>query len=53
MIDYLPVILLLNPVDLHGIGLINEIEQGGERIAEADAATAPVTDVVHAFEFLV
>ena len=47
VIDDLPVVRLRDPVHLHGRGLVDQIEQGGESMAEVEAAAAAVADVVH------
>ncbi len=52
LVDHLVVVILCDTVDLHGLALINEIEQRGERIAQADAAPAPMTDVVHTLQLV-
>jgi hypothetical protein len=49
LIDYFPVIFFVDAVDFHGRAFINEVEQGGERAAQADTATATVADVKNSF----
>jgi hypothetical protein len=51
MVHDLPVVLLGNTVHLHGVGLIHKVEQGRKGVAEADTASAAMTDVVDAFQF--
>ena len=53
MVDYFPEILFIDAVDLHGVGFVDQVEQGGESVAQADAATASVTDVVDALELII
>ena len=52
VIDYFPVILLGDPIDFHGLGFINQIEQCRKGIAQADAATATVANIVNPLELL-
>jgi hypothetical protein len=52
VIHDLPVVLFGDAVHLHGIGFVDQIEQGGKGLAEADAATAAMADVVDPFQFL-
>lgn len=51
MIDDVPVNLFRYAVDLHRIGLVDRIEQGGKRIAQIETASTAVADVEHALEF--
>ena len=47
----LRVVGLVDAVDLHGRRRVDQVEQGGEGVAQADAAAAAVADVEHAFQF--
>jgi hypothetical protein len=51
VIDDLPVILFGNAINFHGIGFVDQVEQGREGAAETDATAAAVADIEHAFEF--
>src|SRR5690606_1661825 len=52
LVDDLPVVLAGDAIDLHRLALVHEIEQGRERVAEADAAAAAVADVEHPLHFV-
>jgi len=52
MIDDIPVNLFGNAVDFHRLRLIDRVEQGRERIAKIEAATAAVTDIEDTFKLL-
>jgi hypothetical protein len=52
VIDDLPVDLLGNAIDLHGLRLVNRVEQGGKRIAEIEAATAAMANVEDTLKLL-
>ena len=51
MVHDLPVILLVDAVDLHGLGFVDQVEQGRKSIAQAHAAAAAMADIENAFEF--
>jgi hypothetical protein len=53
LVNDLDVIRLVDPVHLHGVGLVYQVEQGRERIAQADAAAAPVANIVDSLQLLV
>jgi hypothetical protein len=53
VVDHLPVVVLGDAVDLHRFGLVHQIEQRREGLAEADAAATAVTDVEDALQLLV
>jgi len=40
-------------VHLHGGGFVDQVEQGGEAVAETDAAAAAVADVIHPLQFCI
>ena len=46
----LAVVRLVDAVDLHGFGFVDQIEQGRKGVTQAEAAPAAVADVEHAFE---
>ena len=48
LIHHFAVVGLVDAVDLEGVGSVDEVEQGGERRTEIDAAPAPVADVENA-----
>ena len=48
LLGHLAVVRLIYPIHFHGVGLINEVKQRGEGVAETDATSAPVTDIKHA-----
>ena len=52
VVDYLPVVLFLYPVNLEGIRFIHQIEQGGKRLAQAHTATTTVAEIKDPFQFL-
>ena len=49
----LPVVLLVHAVELAGLRLVDQIEQGGKRVAQIEAAAAAVADVEDPLELLV
>ena len=49
----LVVICLVDTVHLHGLRLIDQVEQGGKRLTETDAPTAAVTDVIDSLKLFV
>ena len=49
----IPVSLLVDGVELAGGRFVDGVEQGGERVAEREAAAAAVADVEHALQFFV
>ena len=53
LIHDLGVVGPIDTVDLEGLGFINQVKQGREGVAETDAATTAVTDVVHPLEFVI
>ena len=46
MIDHFPVVLPGHAIDFHGLGLIDQVEQGGEGVAQAHAAATAVADII-------
>jgi hypothetical protein len=50
LVDDLPVILFGHAVHLHGVRLVDQIEQHREALAETDATATAVTDVEHALQ---
>jgi hypothetical protein len=52
LVDHVPVILLRHPVHFAGRSVVDQVEQGRERPAQADAAPAAVADVEDAFHLL-
>jgi hypothetical protein len=52
VVDHLPVIGFGDAIDFHRRGFIDQIEQCGKRLAQADAAAATVADVEHPLHFL-
>jgi hypothetical protein len=53
LVDDLDVVALGNRIELAGLALVDEVEQRGERAAEADAAPAAVADLEDPPELLV
>ena len=53
LVHDLAVVLLRHAVHFHGLGLIHEIEEHGEGLAEADATAAGVADVKNPLKLLV
>ena len=51
MLDHLHVVGLVDAIDLHGLGFVDQVEQSRKGIAQADATTATVADVIDPFEF--
>ncbi len=52
LVDDLRVVLLGHAVHFHRLGTVDEVEQRRERLAQADAPPAAVTDVEDALQFL-
>src|SRR5690606_24123840 len=52
LLDDLAVVGLVNAVDFHGGTFVHQVEQGGEGLAQADAAAAAVAQVEDALELL-
>ncbi|MDX1711061.1 MAG: DUF3483 domain-containing protein [Rhodovibrionaceae bacterium] len=52
-VDHLLEILGVDGVELHGLGLVDQVEEGREGIAEIEAAAAAVTDVEDPAQLLV
>jgi hypothetical protein len=52
VINDLPVNLLVDAIDLAGRRLIHRIEQGGERLAQAEAPATAVTNIEYARQLL-
>jgi hypothetical protein len=52
VIDDLPVVFPGNTVHFHGVGFIDQVEQGRKGVTEADTASAAMTDVVDTFQFI-
>ena len=52
MIDDLPVIFFGYAIHFHALGIIDEIKQSGEGIAQADATAATVAEIEDAFHFM-
>jgi len=50
VVDDLPVVGPRNPIELHGLGLVDEIEQGREGVTEVEAPATAVTDVEYALQ---
>ena len=46
LIDDLAVIVECNPVYFERFGLVDQIKQGGERVAQADTTSASMADIV-------
>ena len=51
LVNHLGVIALGDSVDFSGTALVDQVEEGGKRIAQTDATTTAVADVKNAFEF--
>ena len=51
LVNDLEIVALIDPVDLHGVAFVDQVEQRRERIAQADAAATTMADIVNAFEF--
>ena len=51
MIDYFPVVGFLNSVNFKRCRFVDQIEKSGEGLAQANAAAATMTDVVHPSQF--
>jgi hypothetical protein len=51
LVDDLPIVLFIDPVDLHRLARIDQVEQRREGAAQIDAAPATVADVENALEF--
>src|SRR5690606_3997294 len=52
LFDHLAVILLVDTVQFHGRAVVDEVEQGGEGLAQAHAAAATVAKVEYPLQFL-
>ena len=50
VIDDAPVVFPGDAVDLHGVGFIDQVEQGRKRVTQAHTTTAAVTDIVDTLE---
>ena len=50
VLDYLPVVFPVDSVDLHRLGLVDEVEESGKGAAQIDASPAAMADVEHPFE---
>ena len=51
LVYHLPVILLVDTVDFHGLTFVDQVEQGREGIAQAYTATAAMADIEDALHF--
>jgi hypothetical protein len=51
LVHDLEVIILVDTVDFHGVTLIDQVEQRGERITQTDAPATAMTDVIDPFQF--
>ena len=53
LVDHLGVILLVDTIDLTGLALIHQIEQGGKGSAQRHTTAAAVTDVEHPLHLVI
>jgi hypothetical protein len=51
MLYNFPVILLGDTIDFHGRRFIDKVEQGRERVTQADATSTTMADVINSFQF--
>jgi hypothetical protein len=52
VIYYLPVVLFRYTVHFHGIRFVNQVKQGRKTLAQADTASAAVTEIEYTFKLL-
>jgi hypothetical protein len=53
LVNDLDVIRFVDPVHLHRVGLVYQVEQRREGVAQADATAAPVANIVDPLQLLV
>jgi len=53
LVDNFSIVGYGDAVHFHGLALVHQIEQGRERIAKTDAATAAMANVINSLEFVV
>ena len=50
LVHDLEVIILIDTINFHGVTLIDQVEQRGERITQTDAPATAMTDVIDPFQ---